>query len=506
MVQHVDNLVKSTAVTRRWALRLLGAGVFGLGLSAACSTPAAPPPATSAPAAAPQPATPPAAAAITAATAPAAAAAPTAAAKPTTAAAPAPTTAAVTSQNLGGDLTILQWSHFVPAYDTWFDKMAADWGSKNHVNVTVDHINNLDLPARFAAESAAKSGHDIIEFNGLVQTYRYENQFVDVGDLVNFAIEQYGQPNTLAKGMGFVNGVWRGLPNFYIIVAPLIRDDLMQSIGSPKLQTWDDVRQACGKLKTQSNNPAGLAISHCNDSEHNWRAVMWTFGASEVQQDGKTLNVDTKEFRSFLDFAKAFYQEANEPEVFAWDNVSDNRYLGSGQGSFIHDAISSLRSIQPPPDKPDPDAQKLYDSISIGQPLGGPSGPQNMPDVNVYSIWNFAKNQDAAKAFLHDYLAIWKDAMTASTGYNMPMYENLFQKPMPVIGDDPKYQLLQDYRGDQVFHTFGYPGPPNAAAQEVQANFHLSDVIGIYVRGNTSLDDTIKQATSRLQPIYDKYK
>ncbi len=498
-MEPVNDPVQPTTVTRRWILRVLGVGVFGLGLNAACGSPAAAPAPTTAPAAAPKPTTAPAAAPTTAA------GAPTAAAKPTAAAAAAPTTAPAASKALGGELSILQWNHFVPAYDTWFDKWATDWGTKNKVNVTVDHIDGLSLLPRFAAESSAKSGHDIIEFNGLVQTYRYEKQLLDVTDLQNFGVEKYGQPTALAKGMGLVNNVWRAVPSYHILVAPLFRDDLLQTISNPTIKTWDDIRQACGKLKSQSNNPAGMAISHCNDSEHNWRAVMWSFGASEVQKDGKTLNVDTKEFRDFLDFAKALYQEAIEPEVFAWDNVSDNRYLGSGQGSFIHDAISSLRSIQPPKDKPDPDAQKLYDSISIRPPLAGPAGTHIMADVNVYAIWQFAKNPEAAKAFLHDYLDIWQEAMTQSTGYNMPMFENLFKKPMPVIGQDPKYQILQDFKGDEVFHTFGYPGPPNAAAQEVQANFHLSDVIGIYVRGNTSLDNAIKEATSRLKPIYDKY-
>ncbi|HEX8967268.1 MAG TPA: extracellular solute-binding protein, partial [Chloroflexota bacterium] len=437
-----------------------------------------------------------------------AAAKPTAAAAATTAPAAAakPTTAAAVSQNLGGDLNILQWNHFVPAYDTWFDGWAKDWGTKHKVNVTVDHIANLDLPARLAAESAARTGHDIIQFQAQVQTYRYEKQLADVSDLVNFAIEKYGQPVSLAKGTSFINNVWRAVPDFYIVIAPLVRDDLMQTIGSPDLKTWDDVRQACMKLKAQGNNPAGLAISHCNDANHNWRGIMWTFGASEVKEDGKTLNVDTKEFREFLDFAKAFHNDANTPEVFAWDDTSDNRFLGSGQASYIHDAISSLRSIQPPPTKPDEAAQKLFDSISIRAPMAGPSGQHDMPDVTLYAIWEFAKNQEAAKAFLHDYLDNWKEAMTQSTGYNMPFFENLFQKPMPVIGDEAKLQILQDYKGDQVLHTFGYPGPPNAAAQEVLANFHIPDLVGIYVRGNTSLDDTIKEATNRLKPIYDKYQ
>ncbi|HTZ78776.1 MAG TPA: twin-arginine translocation signal domain-containing protein, partial [Stellaceae bacterium] len=30
-------------------------------------------------------------------------------------------------------LTIVQWSHFVPAYDKWFDQFAKDWGQKNKI-------------------------------------------------------------------------------------------------------------------------------------------------------------------------------------------------------------------------------------------------------------------------------------------------------------------------------------------------------------------------------------
>src|SRR5215471_12772530 len=52
-------------------------------------------------------------------------------------------------------LKIIQWSHFVPQYDKWFDGFAAEWGKKNGVPVTVDHIPHLELPARAAAEVSA---------------------------------------------------------------------------------------------------------------------------------------------------------------------------------------------------------------------------------------------------------------------------------------------------------------------------------------------------------------
>ena len=62
------------------------------------------------------------------------------------------------AQIKGTTLRILTWSHFIPAYDVWFDKFAAEWGEKNGVKVRVDHIPHLEIPARMAAEFAAGAG------------------------------------------------------------------------------------------------------------------------------------------------------------------------------------------------------------------------------------------------------------------------------------------------------------------------------------------------------------
>ena len=41
-------------------------------------------------------------------------------------------------------LKILQWSHFVPAYDKWFNnEYVKEWGDKNDTEVTVDNINRV---------------------------------------------------------------------------------------------------------------------------------------------------------------------------------------------------------------------------------------------------------------------------------------------------------------------------------------------------------------------------
>ncbi|HXN42733.1 MAG TPA: twin-arginine translocation signal domain-containing protein, partial [Xanthobacteraceae bacterium] len=96
-------------------------------------------------------------------------------------------------------LKILQWSHFVPQYDTWFDAFAKDWGKKNGTGVTVDHMPHLELPARAAAEVAAGSGHDIFAFNGSGGPHLYEKHVVDLTALVGEVEKKYGRVQQVGR-------------------------------------------------------------------------------------------------------------------------------------------------------------------------------------------------------------------------------------------------------------------------------------------------------------------
>src|SRR5438105_4626570 len=170
------------AVSRRrfvqFAAGGLVTGVVGT-LLAACGQSAAAP--TAAPAA---PTSAPAAKPTTAAAAPTTAPTTAAAAQPTTAAtAAAPAQAApLAKPKSGASLKILVWSHFVPAYDEWLDNYAKDWGSKNGVDVKVDHITNNTIPARLAAEASAGAGHDLFEFQAVLQAATYRDKLVHLTD------------------------------------------------------------------------------------------------------------------------------------------------------------------------------------------------------------------------------------------------------------------------------------------------------------------------------------
>ena len=399
------------------------------------------------------------------------------------------------AQIKGTSLRMLKWSHYVPAYDVWFDKFAKEWGTKNGVNVRVDHIPHLELPARYAAEFAAGAGHDLIYFAGQILTGHYYRNLVDVSDVADALGKKSGGWLEAAKSAAQVGGRWYAVPDYFISIPVLYRKDLFASVGMGEPQTWEDLRKAARALKPKGH-PTGMQFSHCNDANHNWRALMYCFGVKETDTSGQNITLDSKEMREALKFAKAMYDEGMTPEVFSWDDASDNRFLASGVASWIHDAISAFHSTRAT-------NPKVFAETYCLPEVAGPGGKWNVGEPNVWAIWKFSKNVPAAKEFIQAISDSQKDAMTASLGYNMPFLKDHYKKPMPYLGTDAKLSSLQDQ--DKITAFFGYPGPMTPPAQEVLTTFIIPDMFTRVARGG-DLDDTMKWGVGEIRRIYAKHK
>ena len=197
----------------------------------------------------------------------------------------------------GTILRIIQWSHFVPAYDVWFDGFAKDWGTKNGVSVRVDRIPHLELPARMAAEFAAGTGHDLIYFTSTILTGLYYKHLVDVTDIVERTGKKWSGWLPAATPACVVDGRWHAFPDFYIVAPMLWRKDLFDQAGLQPPDTWDLARVAARTLKAKGH-PSGLAFSHCNDANLFLRSFLFSHGAQE--SDGKNILIDSKEMRDGL--------------------------------------------------------------------------------------------------------------------------------------------------------------------------------------------------------------
>jgi multiple sugar transport system substrate-binding protein len=400
------------------------------------------------------------------------------------------------AQIKGTSLRLLIWSHYVPAYDVWFDKFCKEWGDKNGVKVRVDHIPHLEIPARMAAEYAAGTGHDLILNNATILARLYYKSLIDLTDVYEGMGKKFGGWIPAAKSPVEVDGRIYGIPLYYILLPMLWRKDLFDAANLKAPDTWELARVAARTLKAKGH-PTGIQFSHCNDANLNWRSLLFSFGGAETDASGENPAIDSKEMREALRFAKALFDEGMTPEVFSWDDASDNRFLASGVGCWIHDAISAYRTTETT-------NPSVFKNTHVAMEPAGPGNKRvSVSAPIVFLAWKFSKNPQAAKDFLVALIDNDKEGMIQSTGYNMPFLNDYAKKPMPVIGADPKMQVLQDF--PKIVAFFGYPGPYTPQIQEVANLFVLPDIFTRVARG-TSVDDAVKWGVGEYRRIFAKHK
>jgi multiple sugar transport system substrate-binding protein len=394
------------------------------------------------------------------------------------------------------EVRVLAWSHFVPAYDKWFDAFAEQFSTKHNVKVIIDHVPHLQIPAKIAAEIATQSGHDIVQLVGS-GTEKWASALVDVQDVCDRLAKKHGGWTPLAENYcRLANGRFHAVPDFFIDFPGLYRKDLWSEIGMPNgPDSWEELRTGGAKLKAKGF-PIGIGLAHHDDSRASWRAIMWSYGGSEVAKDGKTVTYNSKEVREALKFNKALFKEAMTPEVLAWDDASNNRFLASGRGSWIHNPISALRSIEG-------QNKDLAEKIWVQLSPRGPAARRSFANCRAYGVTRFSKNQDPAKAFLEALVDNYRDGFTASTGYNMPFLKNYAKPPLPIISENPKLKPLEQ---DAEYHfTTGYPGPLTPAADEVYQQFVMVDALAQFCTDKLDLEAAVKWGEEKIKSIYAKF-
>ena len=198
------------------------------------------------------------------------------------------------AQIKGTTLRILTWSHFIPAYDIWFDKFAKEWGDKNGVKVRVDHIPHLEIPARMAAEFAAGAGHDII-FNGsTILTRLYYKTLADLTDIYDADRQEVrrldpGRAGRPSRSEGRIYGI----PIYYILAAD---DSGGRTCSTPTVSSRRTPGSWRGSPPARSSPrgiPTGIQFSQCNDANLNWRSLLFSFGGTETDPSGENVRRST---------------------------------------------------------------------------------------------------------------------------------------------------------------------------------------------------------------------
>ena len=456
-------------------------------------------------------------------------------------------------------LRILQWRHFVPPYDEWFNTVfAPKWGERNGVNVVVDNVGLAEIPGIAAAEAARVAagqdpGHDLIQFNSPPASFEPQAAAEAHREVIQELVDTHkvGPYIELAEKSTFnpVTGKYFGVSDNFVPDPLHYRRDLWDQAvaevgGPPEPVSYDALLKVGRKLK-EMGHPVGLGLSQEIDTNMWLRSAMYSWGTS-VQDEESNVVLDVPPYREktldLLRFVKALYEEAMFPGVFAWTAASNNEEFLAGRISVAMNAISISRTAHRQAAEalargagPDHPAVQLAVNTEITERAPeGPEGARGLEHVmGVYVIWDTGNTRviEAAQQLLIDLIRSYDPDVAeqegwgpgkfvASQAYDYPTFYNAIpkEKRLAFLRNDPVYAPIAEATGDRPnklerietafewAHNVGWPGPSNAAIDEVFNTFVIPTMFAKVAQGVASPEAALDEAAAEIRRIFEKWR
>jgi multiple sugar transport system substrate-binding protein len=393
-------------------------------------------------------------------------------------------------------LHVLAWSHFIKEADALMrNELVPEFHKATGIKVTYETINANDLNARATAAVESGTGPDVFQLIWN-QPHLYANGLENHASLAaELGVDkQYAFQQEAAR----VNGVLRGVPFYGIGNGVAYRKDIFQEVGINKPpDTWDEYLEAGAKLKG-FGMPVGQTLGHTfGDAPTFAYPLLWSFGGQEVDENGKVA-INSSGTHAACEFLQEFWSKACDESGLAWDDSSNNRAFFAETIAATLNGASIYFVARYNPKKAPPG---LADKIGHFLNPRGPKGRYHSILPFTHSIAQYSKNKDAAKDFVRFLMSkdIYEKYILVQKGYGLgatPDWEN-----HPFWKQDA---AVEPYRLNAKFgRNFGWPGPFDRKAAEVQAKYIIIDLFARVAKGDSS-KSSIAQAEHELKNVYER--
>ncbi|MBS0642507.1 MAG: extracellular solute-binding protein [Acetobacteraceae bacterium] len=395
----------------------------------------------------------------------------------------------------------LKWNDFVPAADELLRKKLIPEAEKQlGIKITLETINANDLQARTTAGIQSKSGPDLImAFNSNAQLYA--DSLADVSELCEAIGPAQGGYYQIAQGNSNDGKRWISVPYCIIGAEVAYRKSWFKQAGWDQFpKTWDEYRAAGKKLKA-AGHPLGQTLGHTfGDAPTFAYPMMWSFGGKEVEADGKTVAVNSKETIESVKFMTAFWKDAFDEGGLAWDDTSNNRAMLSGTiSATLNGASIYIETLRKPDTYRTEDDKPMKEDILHGRLPAGPGGQYAFHSAQSTMVMGYSKNQKAAIDFLRWFhtegnYRQWFEIQKGFSCGPAAMWEK--DKMWDI---DP---VMEPYRDAAKYGRVpGFAGRANQKAAEALTKYIIVDMYAKAVQGMPA-EDSVKWAEGELKKIY----
>ena len=417
----------------------------------------------------------------------------------------------IRSAAAAGKLTLGLWDHWVPAGNAAMRKIIEGWADKNKVEVSIDFITSVGNKnlITIAAEAQARTGHDVQAFQAW-DVHNYQQELEPMDDVVAPLIAKYGKVNPVNEYLSKIGGHWLAVPSSsgtqYKPSSARIsffRDAGLdvQAMYPARPEhtalsdqwTWQKMLELAPKAQ-QAGLAFGLGLGQTTDSVDFVGALFHGYGAELVNAKGE-ITVDSDPVKQALEYMAKLAPHL-PPDVYSYDDASNNRALISGKSALIFNPPSAW-------------AVAVRDNRPVGEDcwtFPNPSGEKGrfVPYLPYsWGIWSFAKNKSAAKDLL-SFLCQREQVealCTAVDGYDIPPFLSMadfdvWAKVGPPLGTVYNYPIRPWHNATPSIA--GFPAPPDIAVQ-IYNRATMTTMVAKLTQGGQSMKEVIAWAKDELE-------
>jgi ABC-type glycerol-3-phosphate transport system substrate-binding protein len=413
-----------------------------------------------------------------------------------------------------GKLAVGFHDHWVPRGNELVRSQVDRWAEQNKVDVDVDFITivgNKEILAS-AAEDAAGTGHDIMTFPAW-EAHNHERKLEPMDDVVGRLEAKYGKLDEYYRYVNRTDGHWIAVPTSVsnIFQSPCARIDYFKKfcgidltemyppkpVHTALADEWNfDTFLRTAEQCAKAGKPFGIGLSTVQDCVDITGSMAASFGVQFVDAEGN-ITVKSDNTRRSLEYMKKlvpFYP----PNVYSFDNATDNRMLIADQSALIYNPPSAWAVAKR-------DAPRVAEQCWTFPAPAGPAGRFTPALPFSWGIWTFSRNKTAAKELLEFLMQREQvhERCDVVAGFDIPPFDSMldfdvWEKVEPPPGTVYNYPLRPHHNAQRSFT--GMPAPPQIAVQ-IYNNAVPCNMVAKVTQASQSIDQAIAWAERELESL-----
>ncbi|MCB0062833.1 MAG: extracellular solute-binding protein [Caldilineaceae bacterium] len=409
-------------------------------------------------------------------------------------------------------MVVAHRAEYFQEMETIFADAVKAWGAENNIEVETTVVAaeaTQDFVPKTIAAVEAGNPPDLIYHVRLTQQLYFYEALQPVSDTVEQAIEAYGDPSSGHFRVNQIDGEWWAVPFINNGGGSFARRSLFEAIGVDPLTdlgTFDAIREACLEVSNPDEEIYGWGrtVNQGGDGQGTVTDILRNWGVYITNADLTELTFNSPEAVAAVEWLSEIYTSDTyapmlPPGILAWTDSSNNEAYLAGNIAYTSNAASVYAKAKA-------DGNPLFeDTVVLNVPVG-PRGEQLISgggDGQMYIPTGAKATEQAKQLALHMLNPdIFLPISLVSAGLFLPAYDNYYtmDSVIEAFEADPNLQRLGEQRqGDDI--GLSEPADPNPYIDALSAQAVFNNMILEVITQGVSPADAVANAEGRMRQI-----